>query len=190
VPRIALRLPLALPVPEGFEAAKPETWPEVTGRLEYVAGRLEYMPPCGEIQQRTAADVVTELNLWRRQHPGFVVGGNEAGMMLGGEVRAADAAVWRESSAAGGFARTAPLLAVEVAGADDEPQLLREKARWYREHGVATVWIVVPEGRSVIAISSEGEFELRGPNRMPAPEGLPGLTPLVASFFAQLPSSG
>src|SRR5260370_15949804 len=85
--------PIALPEPDGFAVEQSQTWPEVTGRLEYVGGRLEYMPPCGEVQQRVAVDVVTELNLWRRKHPEWVVGGNEAGMFLGGEVRAADAAV-------------------------------------------------------------------------------------------------
>ena len=140
VPRIAVRLPLALPEPDGFEVARPRTWPRVTGRLEYVGGRLEYMPPCGEAQQRTVADVVTELNLWRREHPTFAVGGNEAGMLLGGEVRAADAAVWKNAARAGdGFARVPPVLAIEVAGADDALEALLEKARWYLDHGVETV---------------------------------------------------
>src|SRR5262249_55404994 len=80
-----------------------------------------FMPPCGEIQHRVTVDVVTELNLWRRQHPEFVVGGNEAGMLLEGDVRGADAAVWRATSPAQpGFARVPPVLAIEVVGADDE----------------------------------------------------------------------
>jgi Uma2 family endonuclease len=186
VPRIALRLPLELPLPEGFDVALPQTWPPVTGRLEFVGGRLEYMPPCGEIQQRTAVDALTELNLWRREHAGFVVGGNEAGMLLGGEVRAADAAVWRDVPASEGFARTAPMLAVEVAGIDDTVNLLRDKARWYLAHGVATVWIVVPATRSVTVLTREGEIERRAEEKLPEPAGLPGLSPLVARFFQQL----
>lgn len=186
VPRIALRLPLELPVPDGFDVASLKTWPEVTGRLEFVGGRLEYMPPCREIQQRTAVDVLTELNLWRRQRTGFVVGGNEAGMLLGGEVRAADAAVWRDGPAGEGFARTAPLLAVEVSGVDDTVDLLRSKARWYLDHGVETVWIVVPESRSVLVITGQGETEHGANDSLPEPAGLPGLSPRAASFFAQL----
>ena len=186
VPRIALRLPLELPVPEAFDVSAPETWPEVTGRLEFVDGRLEYMPPCGEIQQRTAVDVLTELNLWRRERPGFAVGGNEAGMLLGGEVRAADAAVWCASPASNGFARTAPLLAVEVAGVDDTVDLLRGKARWYLDHGVPTVWIVVPNVRRVMVLTREGETEWAEEATLPEPIGLDGLSPLVASFFRQL----
>ena len=186
VPRIAVHLPLALPTPDEFEPERPETWPEVTGRLEFVGGRLEYMPPCGEMQQRTAADVLTELNLWRRTQPQFVVGGNEAGMLLGGEVRAADAAVWRNAPAGEGFARTAPLLAVEVAGEEDTLERLREKAAWYLAQGVATVWIVVPESRHVSVVTKDGEQRVGSDASMPEPAGLAGLTPRVSAFFSQL----
>lgn len=184
VPRIALRLPVALPLPDGFDVARPSTWPPITGRLEFVGGRLEYMPPCGEVQRRTAADVLTELNLWRRSHTEFVVGGNEAGMLLDGEVRAADAAVWSAAPAHDGFARTPPLLAVEVAGVHDTVDLLRDKARWYLDHGVTTVWIVVPQTRSAIVITRSGEATSSG--RMPEPDELPGLSPIVADFFRQI----
>ena len=98
------------------------------------------MPPCGDDQQQTAADLVGELSAWRRDHPDFVVGANEAGMSLGGDVRAADGAVWRRDSLApntGGYPRVAPLLAVEVAGRDDSVALLRDKAHWYLRHGVS-----------------------------------------------------
>ena len=186
LPRIAVQLPAPLPVPSGFDVTQPSTWPEVTGRLEFVGGRLEYMPLCGEIQQRTAADVVTELNLWRRQHPEFVVGGNEAGMLLGGEVRAADAAVWRAGRAEQGFARVPPMLAVEVAGTDDTMEMLRDKARWYVEHGVATVWILDPRARSATVVTRRDEATHDGAAKLPEPEGLPGLTPLVGDFFRQL----
>lgn len=182
-----MQLPLALAAPDGFDVEHVETWPQVTGRLEYTGGRLEYMPPCGEVQQQTAADVITELNLWRRSHPEFVVGGNEAGMLLGGEVRAADAAVWRrESRATGGFARSAPVLAVEVTGSDDSLERLREKARWYLDRGVETVWIVLPETRQVEAISAAGKVVIDQGGRLPDLVSLPGLSPLVADFFRRL----
>jgi Uma2 family endonuclease len=89
-----------------------ETWPQVIGRLEYVNGRLEYLPPCGERQQRIVIDVATEINLWARARTGFVVGGNEAGMKLGDDARGADVAVWRATGkpASSGFAREAPIL--------------------------------------------------------------------------------
>ena len=185
VPRIAVHLPLALPAPDGFVVARPETWPLVTGRLEYTDGRLEYMPPCGKNQQRVAVDVVTELNLWRRGHPGYVVGGNEAGMLLGGEVRGADAAVWRAGEPAGNdFARTPPVLAVEVCGEDEPATMLLAKARWYLEHGVERVWIVDPATRTVHVVTSQGTVEVV--DRIPEAASLPGLSLSVVELFRQI----
>src|SRR5690606_11242687 len=132
VPRGAIELPLVVPEPAGFDPERLETWPAIEGRLEYVGGRLCFMPPCADDQQDTAADVATELNLWRRAHEDFVVGTNEAGMKLGDDVRAADAAVWRRSDlGASTVRRGPPVLAVEIAGRDDTVAMLREKATWY-----------------------------------------------------------
>ena len=143
------------------------------------------MPPCGEVQQRVVVDVVTELNLWRRAHPDFVVGSNEAGMLLDGEVRGADAAIWHATAQAEpGFARVPPILAVEVTGVDDELDALFEKAAWYLRHGVQIVWIVDPSSRSVHVVTTEGRAEIR--DRIEESPLLPGLTPLIADFFRQL----
>lgn len=185
VPRIAVHLPLRLPEPDGFVVERPETWPIVTGRLEYASRSLEYLPPCGKNQQRVAVDLVTELNLWSRRHPGFIVGGNEAGMLLGGEVRGADAAVWRAGEPAGNeFARTPPVLAVEVCGDDEPASMLLAKARWYLEHGVERVWIVDPAARRVHVVTAEGATEIG--DRIPEALSLPGLSIPVADLFRQL----
>src|SRR5262249_44873470 len=70
----SVRFPVELVPPEGFDPARLETWPRVEGRLEWVGGRLLYMPPCGEMQQATVADVVGVLIPWQRAHPEFSVG--------------------------------------------------------------------------------------------------------------------
>jgi Uma2 family endonuclease len=191
VPRAAIRLPLTLETPAGFSVAEPGTWPEVPGRLEFVGGRLEYMPPCGGDQQRTAVDVVTVLGIWRRAHPGFVVGGNEAGMLLEGDVRAADAAVWRREDVQRGpeLPRIAPILAVEVAGRDDDMATLAEKANWYLAHGVAVVWLLDPDERRASVVTPEGTVEVGWGDRMPEHPLLPDLQPTVADLFAQIGSS-
>ena len=85
----SVRFPVELTPPDGFDPARLETWPRVEGRLEWVGGRLLYMPPCGDRQQYTVADVVATLIIWVRAHPEFAVGTNEAGMHLGGDSRAA-----------------------------------------------------------------------------------------------------
>src|SRR5437773_10830486 len=64
-----VRFPVELTPPEGFDPARLETWPRVEGRLEWVGGRLLYMPPCGDRQQYTVADVVATLVNWVRSHP-------------------------------------------------------------------------------------------------------------------------
>jgi Uma2 family endonuclease len=187
VPADAVRWPIVFPaLPQGFVPEDGTTWPAGPGRYEFVEGRLEYMPPCGEIQQFVAVDVIGELSAWRRANPGFSVGGNEAGMILGGDVRAADAAVWPAKKAGSGYARTAPILAVEVAGAEDTLDLLEKKAVWYFSHGVEVVWIVLPETRSVRVATKAGHVDIVGSGKIPEHPSLPGLTPDVSAFFQQL----
>ena len=45
-----VRYPVELVPPDGFDPARVETWPRIDGRLEWVEGRLLFMPPCGERQ--------------------------------------------------------------------------------------------------------------------------------------------
>jgi Uma2 family endonuclease len=149
VPTIAITLPLELPPPDGFAPDDLATWPLVEGRLEYVDGRLLYLPPSGDEQQDTVADVATELGLWARAHPDFLASTNEAGIVFGQDVRAVDASLFRLADVgpyAGGLRRVPPVLAVEVAGKDEPPQLQLDKAAWYLRHGVQVVWVLVPRG--------------------------------------------
>ena len=124
----AIRFPVEMIPPAGFDPERMATWPDVAGRLEFVDGRLWYMPPCGDEPQDTVADVVITLGGWVRKHPEFVLGNHEAGMRLGGATRGADAAIWRRSDVGartGGLRRHPPVLAVEVAGVDDRETYLR-----------------------------------------------------------------
>jgi Uma2 family endonuclease len=184
VPRIAVQLPIALPIPTGFDVERQETWPAVEGRLEFVRGRLEYMPPCGEVQQRVVADVVGQLWHWRSTHDDFVIGTNEAGMLLGGDVRGADAAVWRAAPAQSGFARTPPVLAVEILGKDETIDMMVDKATWYLQHGVEVVWTIDPAARRVRVTTLNGTVDVI--DRIPEHPSLPGLSPVVADLFRQI----
>ena len=189
VPRIALQLPVELPIPDGFDPESPETWPRVEGRLEHIGGRLLYMPPCADEHGRVVTGVVAELALWQRRHPEFVVGTNEVGVQLGGDTRGLDAAVWLASALGAprhAFSRVPPALAVEVAGRDDSVDALREKARWYLAHGVGAVWILVPGSRSALVVTREGEREVEPGGRLPAHPSLPGLEPCLSEVFRQL----
>ncbi|MER2561301.1 MAG: Uma2 family endonuclease [Myxococcaceae bacterium] len=129
----------------GLSATAPSTWPEVEGRLEFVEGELLSLPPTTDSQQDVSAEIARLLGNWSVEHPEFIVAGNEAGMLLDGEVRAADIAVWRRADVGphrGQFRRVPPLLAVELAGEDEGERALLEKAAWYRprrEDGLARV---------------------------------------------------
>lgn len=190
-PRIGLvgvRFPVELRA-QGFDPARPSTWPALEGRLEYVGGRLLYMPPCADFQQDVAMDVAFLLRSWSESHPEFLVGGNEAGMRLGGDIRAADVAVWQASDLkprSGRVRSVPPVLAVEISGEDEEEPVLRAKARWYLEHGVGIVWLVFPESREVIVIKERAESRHRPGDRIPGDARLPDLAPEVDRFFTQL----
>jgi Uma2 family endonuclease len=189
----SVRFPVELTPPEGFDPARVETWPEVEGRLEWVAGRLLYTPPCGDRQQETIADVVYVLIGWARAHPEFVVGTRDAGMHLGDDTRGADAAIWRRTHLGpltGGFRTVPPLLAVEVAGRDERERQLREKAGWYFRAGVSIVWIVLPEEREVIVLTREAERSHRMGERVAEDRRLPGLAPAVDELFVQISRAG
>ena len=189
----AVRFPVEMVPPAGFDAHRIETWPKVVGRLEYVDGRLLLMPPCGDFQQDTVTDVVITLGAWLRRHPDFVLGTNEAGMRLGDATRAADAAIWRRADLGaydGRLRRVPPVLAVEVAGADegDSETALREKAKWYLSVGVSVVWIIFPERRDLLVISSEQESRVSGNEKIQAHPALPELSPKASELFVQVSS--
>ncbi len=187
--RTGVKFPIELR-PAGISVAEPSTWPDAEGRLEYVEGRLLYMPPCADIQQDVAVDVVHLLRTWSENHAGFVVGGNEAGMKLGADIRAADAAIWLRAAvgpSVGRLRHVPPLLAVEVAGQDEDEAVLREKAAWYLRQGVLVVWLVLPESREVVVIRADGSESRHGSgDSLPSVAQLPELTPVVARFFAQV----
>jgi hypothetical protein len=149
------------------------------------------MPPCGDEQHDTVADVVITLGGWVRLHPEYVLGTNEAGMRLEGATRAADAAVWKRTELgaySGGLRRVPPILAVEVAGDDtsDTESALRAKADWYLRAGIRVVWLVLPDTRSVIVVNSSRAIVLAAAERIAEVPGLPGLSPSVRELFVQI----
>jgi Uma2 family endonuclease len=189
VPSVALEFPIELPLPEGFDHEREETWPRVVGFLEFVGGRLLYMPPSGDRQLMTGADVLGVLGQWRKEHREFMVGGLDAGMIRDRETRGADAAVWRRSEVGpltGGYVRVPPLLAVEVVGKYDTERHLRSKAAWYLDWGADCVWLLYPKDRRVIILTAEGEATFGAGERLPERAATPGLAPLVDELFEQI----
>jgi Uma2 family endonuclease len=182
----SVRLPIELAPPPGFDPARPETWPQVEGRLEWVGGRLLWMPPCGVRQSARVWDVIGAVDRWLRRHPEFVGGTNEGGLLLEGDVRAPDLAVFHArdvDQSSPGYARVAPVLAVEVSGEREDEPSLREKARWYLAKGSEVVWLVLAESTEVLVLTSAGEQRCALHDVLPGHPSLPGLAPRVGDFF-------
>jgi hypothetical protein len=85
-------------------------------------------------------------------------------------------------------ARVPPLLVVEVAGRDEDEgeAVLREKARWYLDVGVAVVWILLSGEREVLVVTRAGESRHGLGERLPADPRLPDLAPAVDELFRQV----
>lgn len=189
VPRAAVTFPLELPRPEGFVGDRPETWPVIEGQLEFYEGKLFYMPPSADRQQDTSADVVGALVVWRKAHRDFVVAGNEAGMILGGETRGAGAAVWRRADLGpheGKFRRVPPVLAVEIQGELETESALRAKTQWYLARGVEVVWLLFPEARRALVMTAAGEQSIGPGERLPPHPSLPDLEPALDELLEQV----
>ncbi len=110
-------------------------------------------------------------------------------MLLGGEARAADAAVWPHTGHVVGteFQRSPPILAVEVAGQDEQEAALREKATWYFAHGVKLVWLVLPRTREVVVLTKGGRTRrVKNGDAIPPTPLLPGLSMRARDCFDQL----
>jgi len=126
------------------------------------------------------------IDPWLRQHPEFVGGTNEAGLLLDGDVRAPDVAVFRApdvDQSSPGYARAAPVLAVEVTGEREDETALREKARWYLAKGSEVVWLVLAESAEVVVLTSAGERRCALDDVLPEHPALPGLAPKVRELF-------
>jgi len=148
------------------------------------------MPPCGVNQQKTVADLARALGNWRAANGrSFIVGTNEAGMKLGDDVRAADAAIWRSADQPvdrAGVFYVAPVLACEVAGRYENESALLSKAEWYLGHGTKTVWLLFPAELQVLIVTSGKVVRLKAGDTLDEPDELPGLTPVVDDLFSQL----
>src|SRR2546428_12669669 len=61
----SVRFPVELEPPEGFRPEEPASWPRIDGRLEWVGGRLLYMPPRRRVHQGESGRGVAVLRQWQ-----------------------------------------------------------------------------------------------------------------------------
>ncbi|MBL8936924.1 MAG: hypothetical protein JNM69_20355 [Archangium sp.] len=184
VPRAArLKLPLAIDRPEGFVVSAPESWPHVQGRLEFYDRRLWFIPPCGDEQQDVAVSVVSALHGWARKSGAYVVGGNEAGILIDGEARGADAAVRLRTSLPPRTGRFRTCPGRRSCGLDEDEADLRRKAQWYFANGVK----LLPRTREVVVLTKGGRTRrVKNGDAIPPTPLLPGLSMRARDCFDQL----
>ena len=80
-----------------------------------------------------------------------------------------------------------PDVAIEIMSPGQSMRAMRERARWFIEHGVRTVVTVQPRGRSVFVLRSDGEVgPLRGEDVVNLGDVLPGFSFVVRELFAAI----
>ncbi|GBD36014.1 hypothetical protein HRbin36_01131 [bacterium HR36] len=159
-------------------------------RLELDEGRLIIMPPAGEMHARECAWVVAILMDYARRTGGGVLC-NNPGLVLSRNpdtVRAPDVAYCREAvplqEVSAGLPARLPQLVVEVVSPTDRPNEVVRKVQQYLRAGIAMVWVVDPEDRTVGVYRRGREPQVLGEGEvLSGEEVLPGFSVAVAELF-------
>jgi Uma2 family endonuclease len=162
--------------------------------FELVRGVVIELPPPMKIHGRVCTNVAFTLESYvRRRRKGYVTT-NDAGVILARDpdtVRGPDVALYEDAARFADLARAPkygevpPRLAVEVLSPNDKAAVVTRKITDYLRSGVALVWLIDPEDRTVIVYRQD-----RGPDRVEADgelssdELLPGFRCRVAEFFS------
>jgi Uma2 family endonuclease len=160
--------------------------PEAKPAVEYGCGEVaQKMSPTSEhskLQNRldVRITVYAEPRRLGRMLP-------ELRVNIGAASRVPDLAFYREGRVpSGGYATSAPDLAIEIASPGQSREDLGKKCMWYVEQGSTLALLVDPEELSVSAFSAGQQQTLRGSEMLPLDEVLPGLQLSVDDVFSAL----
>jgi Uma2 family endonuclease len=124
-------------------------------RFELVGGRLRVMEPGGTPHSVSTIEAGRLLANWiRDRRLGMSLAGGPAFITQSDPdtVRAPDFAFIRAERIPDpipeGYPEMAPDFAVEIAGRDDRPEAVHEKAEWWLASGVGEVWVLEPRSRT------------------------------------------
>lgn len=162
------------------------TRPENRERLfELIDGEIvEKMPT--ELHGAIAGNIVTDLNLYLR--------GNRIGRAATEARHSVEDAndylpdvsfildISRPAVEAGVIPRM-PDLAVEIKSPTDSLKGLRQKARYYLEHGSRLVWLVLPQHKLVEVYTPDEEYVLGEDEQLLGGDLLPGFVLPVKNIF-------
>lgn len=173
-----------------------ELWemPEVPGtRYELVEGELVEMPGTGALHGLIVKTVLLLLDAHVKRHRLGIVLGDGVSYVLSREpdlLRIPDVSfVSHPRIPTGGppegYWPFSPDLAVEIVSPSDRFSDVLAKVHEYLAAGTQLVWVVWPEGRSVIVHTVAGVAELTSDDALSGAEVLPGFEVRVEQLFDQ-----
>jgi Uma2 family endonuclease len=166
--------------------------PEPTdgARQELVRGVVVTMPPPGGRHGACCSRVDRRLGAFVEDRGLGTVCANDTGFITERDpdtVRGPDVAFWKRDrlpEVPEGYIEIAPDLAVEVVSPTDHYSRVQNKVRHYLARGVAMVWVVDPEDRSVTVYRSMQHAQILAETDLLSGEDvLPGFTTPVADLF-------
>ena len=182
------KLPLDRPI--SFEDAArldPDEQP-----ADLVAGRLVPVTKNTLRHGRILIKVGTVLEEFASRNPGWYVVGGDAGCKLAHDpdtLRGPDVAILREDRVpagrgAEGWLEGGPEVAVEIVGDGQSVAQLVKKALEYLRAGSKAVWVLDPDERSVVVITSGASLRLiEHDGTLDGGDALPGFSCTVSRFF-------
>ncbi len=165
-------------------------------RGELIRGRLCEMPPPGNEHGVICLRLGSKILLHVEEHELGMATSNDAGVVLErgpDTVRGPDLAYFsRErfspSGRATGYPEVPPNLVVEVKSPSDSLSEVHDKAVMWISYGVETVWLVLPDSRSVDVYQAGADVvSVTEPNQLDGLHVLPGFSCSLEEIFGPAP---
>ena len=168
--------------------------PETKPYKEFVDGEVVEKPMPVPAHGQLVVDLITETNLYVREHPEFRVETEVRHADLDNAwVFLPDISLTRKTrrppavDEPRGPVEVMPDFAIEVLSPDDRPGRVAQRVNYYLRAGVTLVWIVDPEDESVTVFERGAESRVvTSPDELTGEPVLPGFTLDLGRLFATL----
>jgi Uma2 family endonuclease len=158
------------------------------GRCELIDGEIIEMSPASPEHGRVTSRVDRVLGAYADKKGGEVLTGEVGFIWDEQTVRAPDVAYLDAKRAKAipprGYMSQMPNLVVEVVSPNDNWSDVKRKVRGWLAHGVALVWVVDPETRTVeVHAAGKPLVELSSAQQIDGGTALPGFKAKISAFF-------
>jgi Uma2 family endonuclease len=186
---------IPFPLTQRLSAEEFADWvdrPENANRwFELVRGRVIELPPPTKPHGVVTGNATWLLGTYVRQRRKGYITTNDSGVILERDpdtVRGPDVALYEDATAFAElhpeYGEVAPRLAVEVLSPNDRADRITRKITDYLNNGVALVWLIDPEARTVTVYRRDrGPQLLEEDQELTGDDVLPGFRCRVADFF-------